>query len=120
MSLKIDNIQAYNVKLKRKERMKVTDVIKTPITTKEGKKTGKFRYRLAGVGTDGTGMSRFIGEKDAKSIARQLGKSIEERAVKSGNRRKTCKQIGYGAYNRCADRRGETKKVYKKKKRGRK
>ena len=100
----IENIWAYNVKLKTSELMNIDTVIKTPIM-KQGSKTGKFRYRLAGTGSDGTGMSRFIGQKDANSISRQLGKPIEERAAKPATRRKTCKRIGETAKERCNLRR---------------
>ena len=76
--MNINNIKGYNVKLKKIDHMVVTTVIKTPIM-KDNWRTGKFRYRLAGYGTDKTNMSRFVTEKNAKSLARQLGQIIEER-----------------------------------------
>ena len=115
MSLSIDNIIAYNVKLKEKEPMKVVAVVKTPIM-KEGQRTGKFRYRLAGVGSDGTGMSRFVNKEDAEKLAKQLGKNIEEREAKPSSRRKTCKKIGEDAESRCKIRRAAKRAADEEKK----
>lgn len=100
-TLDLAEVIAYNVKLREKDTMEVNDVIKTPIT-KEGVKTGKFRYRLAGIGSDGTGMSRFINEVQAKEASTYFGLKIEERAAKTATRKKkSCKQIGEDAEERC-------------------
>ncbi len=100
-------VEGYNVKLKVSEEMKVTEVIKTPIT-KEGVETGKFRYRVAGTGSDGTKMNRFVNEADAKKYAKQFKKTIVTRAAKSKvpkKSKKTCKQFGEEAKEKCEVRR---------------
>jgi len=107
--LNLDNVIAYNVKLKEKEAMEVTAIIKTPIM-KEGKKTGKFRYRLAGRGSDGTGMSRFINKDQAEEAEIRFDMHMEEHAAKStGRKKKSCKQIGEDAEERCNTRRAAKK-----------
>ena len=107
--LNLNNVIAYNVRLKKKEAMDVVSIIKTPIM-KEGKRTGKFRYRLAGEGRDGTGMSRFINKDQAEKAVSHFGFPMEERPAKSGGRKKkTCKQIGIDAEARCNNRRAAKK-----------
>jgi len=107
--LDLDNVIAYNVKLKEKEAMEVVAIIKTPIM-KEGRKTGKFRYRLAGRGSDGTGMSRFINKDQAEEAEGHFAMNMEERAAKStGRKKKTCKEIGEAAEERCNTRRAAKK-----------
>ena len=107
--LNLNNVIAYNVRLKKKEAMDVVSIIKTPIM-KEGKRTGKFRYRLAGRGSDGTGMSRFINKDQAEEAEGHFGMRMEERAAKStGRKKKTCKEIGIDAEARCNTRRAAKK-----------
>lgn len=114
----------YNPSTKTDDIMEVTEVYKQPIM-KEGKKTGKYRYRVQGIfpSTD-TGVSRLVSESEAKSHAEALGISIKEQKVKTAAEkaaakkeaakkaaarrgRKSCKQIGEDAEDRCLKRRGE-------------
>lgn len=114
--LDLFNVPAYNVKLREMDYMqqKKIDIIKTPIT-KEGKKTGKFRYRLAGVGSDGTGMSRFINQNQAEEASAWYEMPIEERAAKTtARKKKSCKQIGEDAEERCSVTRTAKKPAAKK------
>jgi len=107
----IDNVTAYNVKLKKTDNMEVTNVIRTPIM-KEGSATGNYRYRLAGVGSDGTGMSKFIKASDAQDYADQLGKNIVDAEPKSSGARKkkkTCKQVGEDAESLCIEKKENAK-----------
>ena len=106
-------VTAYNVKEKiRDDPMKVTAVIKTPVT-KEGVRTGKFRYRLAGTGTGGAGMSRIVSEEQAKAVAKAQKMKITEKAPKAGagkRKKKSCKKIGEEAEERCVKRRAKKSK----------
>nr|QBK86601.1 MAG: hypothetical protein LCMAC102_03960 [Marseillevirus LCMAC102] len=113
-------VEGYNVRLKTKEEMTtVTKVIKTPIKTKEGAKTGNFRYRVAGIGSDGTKMNTFVSEAVAKKHSKTYKKPIVEIAAKPKvlkKSKKPCEKFGEEATKKCEVRR---KAAVKKRKRAR-
>ena len=51
-------VEAYNVKLKKTEKMSNVELVKT--------KNG--RWRAAGKGSDGTGMTKFLSDADYESL----------------------------------------------------
>ena len=113
--LDLNNIVAYNVVLKESEAMKVDAIIRTPIM-KEGVPTGKYRYRFAGKGSNGTGMSRFTKKETAEAAAEYLGLEIEDREAKSSGKRMTCKAIGVAAEEKCVARKAAAKEKRESKK----
>ena len=116
-NVSINKVTAYNVKTKTKgDPMKVTSVVKYAIT-KDGEKTGKFRYQLKGKSkSDGTGMSRMVGADDAVDYAKQLGTAIttkEPKAKTAKKPRKTCKELAAGYEDRCNAKRSLTETAKK-------
>lgn len=52
------SIEAYNVKLKKKENMKNPELVKCD----------NGRWRAAGKGSDGTGMTKFLSDSEADKL----------------------------------------------------
>lgn len=102
----VRKIKAYNVKLGIMDVMKEISVIRTPIM-KEGVATEKYRYRLAGKGQEGVGLSRFVTKEDAKDVAKQLKLKIQTGAPSAARRRRTCEVIGKEAEEKCIARRAK-------------
>jgi hypothetical protein len=112
------HIVALNVKLGKSEEMKkITAVYKTP-TFKEGIATGKFRFGVSGKGSDGTNMNRFVSEEGAKDVSKEWGLKIikkDPKPKKAKRVKKTCKEIGVIAEEKCEMKRAESEEKKKKK-----
>jgi len=110
-----------NPSTKTDDIMLIDRIIKQPIM-KEGKKTGKFRYRVAGTFMDtGTNVTRFVSKAEAESRSKNTGITIKTEAVKSKAQKaaarkksaaarrkksqKSCEDIGKGYTERCRARR---------------
>ncbi len=64
---------AYNLRLKKQDKMNLKKIIK--FKTKGG---NVVRYRLSGVGSDGTKMSKFVSRSDAQRLSTQHRISISQ------------------------------------------
>ena len=97
-------IVARNLRLKENGRPMVVIGIIRYAPTKTG---GKGRYRFAGYDNDHTSdnMSVFTSKEKAELAAIELGISIEKGVAKTRQAKKSCKQIGIDAEERCDARR---------------
>lgn len=111
-NLTSDDLIAYNFSLRTKEEMDVNKVIRTSIVGADGKETGRYRYRVAGTGSNGTGMSKFVTEEKAKDIAKSFGLNITAVKGKPTTRRASttsrgCKAAAERARKKCEDKKAK-------------
>ena len=99
-----EKITAYNLRKQLRERPMVVTAIYRYDPAKEG---GKSRYRLAGHDKEHTddSMSVFCSEDKANAASRDLSIDIERAVAKPRKSKKSCKEIGEGAEERCEVRR---------------
>lgn len=106
-------LDAYSASAKKKVPIKyITFVYRTPIK-KDGKNTGKYRYRLSGISEEGKGLNRFINKETGDEITKKLGIKYTEYTPNPNakpSRKKSCQEIGDSAKERCLINRGKAKK----------